>query len=156
MMRNRAFGVWILGFLLAGLWNPAAAVAEDAGLVGLLTQKLGVSEPQAQGGAGAIFQLAKQNLGAEDFAGIEQAVPGMGGMLAAAPQLEENSGLLGGLSSLFGGGSKKLEGMSALAGSFEKLGLKSEMVGMFMPIVLDYVKEKGGEQVMNVLKGALN
>jgi hypothetical protein len=29
------------------------------------------------------------------------------------------------------------------------------MVGKFMPIVLDYAKEKGGDAVMGMLKGAL-
>lgn len=36
------------------------------GLVQLLTENLGVQESQAQGGAGLIFQLAKDKLGEDD------------------------------------------------------------------------------------------
>jgi hypothetical protein len=52
-------------------------------------------------------------------------------------------------------GSNKIGGMASLTSSFENLGLSSEMVNKFMPIILDYVKNKGGEHAMNLLKGAL-
>ena len=38
---------------------------------------------------------------------------------------------------------------------FEKLGLTGDMVNKFTPIILDYVKNKGGEHAMSLLKGAL-
>ena len=56
---------------------------------------------------------------------------------------------------MLGSGSKKLGGMAGLTGAFGKLGLSGDMVGKFVPIILDYVKGKGGEQVMGLLKGAL-
>ena len=55
---------------------------------------------------------------------------------------------------MLGGGASKL-GNPALADSFNKLGLGGDMVGKFVPIVVDYVKEKGGKVVMNFLKSAL-
>jgi hypothetical protein len=33
--------------------------------------------------------------------------------------------------------------------------MNSEMVGKFIPIVLDYAQSKGGDAVMSLLKGAL-
>ncbi|RPJ81223.1 MAG: DUF2780 domain-containing protein, partial [Deltaproteobacteria bacterium] len=39
--------------------------------------------------------------------------------------------------------------------SFQKLGLSGDMVGKFMPIIYGYVKEKGGEKLMESLKQAL-
>ena len=33
--------------------------------------------------------------------------------------------------------------------------LDADMVGKFVPVVLDYANTKGGEGVMNLLKGAL-
>jgi hypothetical protein len=133
----------------------APAYAGDLGLVDLLSSQLGVSKDQAEGGAGSIFQLAKQNLSSEDFSSIAKAVPGIDQMIGAAPKIEGSSGTLGGVSSLMGSSSSKLGGMAGLTSSFEKMGLTGDMVGKFTPIILDYVKNKGGEHVMNLLKGAL-
>jgi hypothetical protein len=123
------------------------------GLVDLLSSQLGVTKDQAEGGAGSIFQLAKQNLNVEDFSSIAKAVPGIDQMIGAAPKVEGSSSSLGGISSMMG--SNKLGGMAGLTSSFEKLGLSGDMVSRFTPIILDYVKNKGGEHAMNLLKGAL-
>ena len=127
--------------------------AGDMGLVDLLSSQLGVSKDQAEGGAGSIFQLAKQNLSVKDFSSIAKAVPGIDQMMGAAPKVEGSSSTLGGISSMIG--SNKLGGMAGLTSSFEKLGLNGDMVSKFTPIILDYVKNKGGEHAMNLLKGAL-
>jgi Protein of unknown function VcgC/VcgE (DUF2780) len=131
----------------------APTYAGDMGLVDLLSSKLGVTKDQAAGGAGSIFQLAKQNLSAKDFSSVGKAVPGIDQMIGAAPKVEGSSSSLGKISSMMG--SNKLGGMAGLTSSFEKLGLSGDMVGKFTPIILDYVKNKGGEHVMNLLKGAL-
>ena len=127
--------------------------AGDLGLVDLLSSQLGVTKGQSEGGAGSIFQLAKQNLSVEDFSSIAKAVPGIDKMIGAAPKVEGSSSSLKGISSMMG--SNKIGGMASLTSSFEKLGLSSEMVDKFMPIILDYVENKGGEHAMNLLKGAL-
>jgi len=131
------------------------AYAADMALTDLLSSKLGVTEHQAEGGAGSIFQLAKKNLNPENFSSVAKAVPGIDRMMSAAPKEGGSSSSLGGISSLLGSGSKKLGGVAGLAGAFGKLGLSGDMVGKFVPIILDYVKGKGGEQVMGLLKGAL-
>jgi hypothetical protein len=74
-------------------------------------------------------------------------------MIGAAPKVEGSSSSLKGISSMMG--SNKLGGMAGLTNSFEKLGLSGDMVNKFTPIILDYVKNKGGEHAMNLLKGAL-
>ena len=127
--------------------------AGDMGLVDILSSQLGVTKSQAEGGAGSIFQLAKQNLSIEDFSSIAKAVPGIDQMMSAAPKVEGSSSSLGKMSSMMG--SDKIGGMAGLTSSFEKLGLSGDMVNKFMPIILDYVKNKGGEDAMNLLKGAL-
>ena len=140
-------------FLLICWWVNTTTYAEDKGLVDLLSSQLGVTKDQAEGGAGSIFQLAKQNLSVEDFSSIAKAVPGIDQMIGAAPKVEGSSSSLGGISSMMG--SNKLGGMAGLTSSFEKLGLSGDMVSKFTPIILDYVKNKGGEHAMNLLKGAL-
>ncbi|NET35661.1 MAG: DUF2780 domain-containing protein, partial [Cyanothece sp. SIO1E1] len=75
-------------------------------LIEQLTSTLGVQENQAQGGAGLIFQMAKDKLGDEDFAQIAQSVPGLGEMLQSAPGSNTAGGgmlgALGGLASAVG------------------------------------------------------
>jgi len=145
----KMFSIFFLVFWI----THTPTYAGDMGLVDLLSSQLGVTKGQAEGGAGSIFQLAKKNLSVEDFSSIAKAVPGIDQMIGAAPKMEGSSSSLGNISSMMG--SKKLGGMAGLTSSFEKLGLSGEMVSKFTPIILDYVKNKGGEQAMNLLKGAL-
>ena len=155
MIRGQFVKKILLIFLLICWMIYTPTYAKDTGLVDLLSTQLGVTKDQAQGGAGSIFQLAKQNLGVEDFSIIAKAVPGIDQMMGAAPKVEESSGALGSISSMMGSKSDKLGGMAGLANSFEKLGLTADMMEKFTPIILDYVKNKGGEYAMNLLKGAL-
>jgi hypothetical protein len=116
-------------------------------LVNLITKNLGVSETQAQGGAGLLFKLAKDKLGAGDFSKVSAAVPGMDSLLNAAP----TGGILAGVGKLFGGGG----GLASLAGGFSKLGLDSGMIGKFVPIILQFVQGKGGDGVKVLLEKVL-
>jgi hypothetical protein len=114
-------------------------------LVDVLTKNLGVSETQAQGGAGLLFKLAKDKLGKGDFSKVSSAVPGIDGLISAAPG---SGGILGGVGKMFGGGG----GLASLAGGFSKLGLDSGMIGKFIPIILSFVQSKGGEGVKGLLE----
>ncbi len=104
-------------------------------LLNNLTQSLGVNEEQAKGGAGLIFNMAKEKLGAEDFSKVSDTVPGMDEMLKAAPESSEIGGAVGGLASTLGGGAGKL---GELYDGFSKLGLDPSMVGRFTPTILSY------------------
>jgi hypothetical protein len=118
-------------------------------LVDLLTKNLGVSETQAQGGAGLLFKLAKAKLGGTDFSKVSAAVPGIDSLIGAAPT--GGGGMLGGLAKLFGGGG----GLAGLAGGFSKLGLDKSMISKFIPIILSFVQSKGGAGVKTLLEKAL-
>jgi hypothetical protein len=163
----------IVAVLCGFLWLGAAAHAQaDAGgLVSRLTDSLGVTESQAAGGAGAIFNYAKGRLSPDDFGQVASAVPGIDSLMEAAPSTEPSDsgdvtgsvgsmlggsgGALGGSGGATSGVGGALGGLSALAGPFSKLGMSPDMVGKFVPVVLDYVKSTGGSGVMSVLKGAL-
>jgi hypothetical protein len=144
--------ILLIGIMFDGM--PLARAA-DLGLVQLLSSNLGVTEKQATGGAGSIFNLAKQNLSIEDFSKVAKAVPDIDNMMTAAPKPEGAAGMLGGASSLLGGSTKSIAGVTSLAGSFSQLGMKADMVNSFVPIILNYVKSGGGESVMNILQSAL-
>jgi len=89
-----------------------------------LAKELGITEAQATGGAGAMFQAAAEKLSATEFDTISKAVPGVDKYLKAA------QGALGGA---------KMTDLGGVQGAFNKLGLKPEMVEQFKPMVLDYV-----------------
>lgn len=130
------------------------ARADASALVGQLVQQLGVSQQQATGGAGAIFDYVKSKLSAQDFTTVANAIPGLDGLIAAAPKSSAGSSLSS-LASGLGVNTGSAAGAADLAGAFSKLGLSSEIVNQFIPVVLDYAKSQGGETVMNLLKGVL-
>jgi hypothetical protein len=124
-------------------------------LLNQLTQNLGVTEEQAKGGAGLLFDLAKEKLGAGDFGQITDAVPGIGELAGAAPKSGGLGGAIGGLASALGGSAGKLGDLASLAGGFKNLGLDTNMIGKFIPIILSFVQSKGGDSIKNLLAGVL-
>lgn len=128
---------------------------ESSSLVDSLTSQLNVTPEQAQGGAGSLFQAAKQKLGADSFQSVADVVPGMDGLLGAAPKTEAAGGLAGGVAGLGGDSVGGATGVASVANNFQQLGLSSDMVGKFVPVVVDYVKTQGGETVANLLGSAL-
>jgi hypothetical protein len=132
--------------MLAGSASVASAqpaAGADAELVGSLSKELGVTADQARGGAGALFGIAKAKMDASSFAQIAKHVPGMDGLLKAAPALG-NVGEMG-----------KLGTLAAAAGAFKKLGLDAGMVSKFIPALTKFVGGKGGGAVAQLLAGAL-
>src|SRR5215813_10730752 len=67
-------------------------------LVGQLTKELSITPEQATGGAGALFGLAKTRLKPAEFSQVSKAVPGMDGLLNAAPKPKGGASALGSLS----------------------------------------------------------
>ncbi|MDY6951320.1 MAG: DUF2780 domain-containing protein [Thermodesulfobacteriota bacterium] len=151
--RTCAIGLVALFCSLLGLGTPA--FAEGSGLVDLLVKNLGITTQQAEGGAGSIFSAAKQEMGVEDFSKVTTAMPEVKQLLGAAPKIEKGSGSLGGMSSMLSKNTGSLGKMANLYDSFSELELSKDMVGQFIPIILDYSKSKGGEVVSNLLKTAL-
>jgi hypothetical protein len=124
-------------------------------LIPLLTKNLGVTEPQAKGGAGAIFEYVKQKVSAGDFAKVTGALPGVDSLLEFAPKTSDLSRQVGGYSPALGGKSDMAGGMAALAESFAKLGLDAGMVDKYVKTILDFTQSEAGKTVTNIIKGAL-
>ena len=126
--------------------------AQSSDLVGMLTSQLGVSEQQATGGAGLLFNFAEGQMGSADFNVVSSALPEVSGLMGAAP--EGGSGVLGSGSSLLSGSSSGLGDLTGVASSFTDLGMSPDMVNEFVPVILEYTQSAGGEQAMQLLKGA--
>jgi hypothetical protein len=154
-MKTRTCSIGLIALVYCLLGPGTPAFAEGSGLVELLVKNLGVTSQQAEGGAGSIFNAAKQEMGVEDFSKVTAAMPEVEPLMGAAPKIEKGSGTLGGISSMLSQNTGSLGKMAGLYDSFSKLGLSKEMVGQFIPVILDYSKSKGGEVVSNLLKTAL-
>ncbi len=128
------------------------ANADTLELVSLLTKNLGITEKQATGGAGALFNLAKNSLGKKDFRKVSDAVPGIDTLIKAAPKIGKLEGV-GEMVSSLGGSSGKLLGAVSLVPQFSKLGMDEGMIKKFIPPILSFTKSRGGETVMNLLEG---
>lgn len=131
--------------------------AAQAGLIETLVGQLGVTEQQASGGAGALLGLAKGKMSAQDSSALSAAIPDLDKLLASAPSLTGSStsnNLLGQASSLLGDNSS-VSALSALTPAFEALGLDAGMVQQFLPIVLNFVGQQGGEGLMSAVQAAL-
>jgi uncharacterized protein VcgC/VcgE DUF2780 len=141
----------------AGVTTATTVGTEPIGLVDTLVSQLGVSQQQALGGAGAVFQLAQGNMDPQAFTTLSQSIPGMNDMLNAAPAMPESvSNLTSGLSSLMGDSGDSLGNLATLTNSFQQLHLSPEMVGQFIPVVTEYVSNTSGQVAADLLKSALS
>lgn len=136
--------------------NTAQAL-QTVSLTDLLVQQLGVTQMQAQTGAGALFQVAKNRMQAAAFSQLEQAVPGVQSMIQAAQQVQQSSPLggMGGVSSVPGLSGSTAGNLLSAASLFQQQGMSANMVQRFIPVMVDYVSTKGGNVLANSLNAAL-
>ena len=153
-MKRQSQLPWILSLALL-IWGlaPLTSSAQDSSLVSLLVQQLGITETQAQGGAGALFNMAKEKLSPQEFGQVADTVPEMDTLLQSAPKKSEGlGGMLGKGSSMFGGDSKQnLEGGTGLASSFSQLGLSPETMNQFVPVILTMLSQREGRPLKTFL-----
>ena len=123
-------------------------------LIKRLTKELGVTRTQAQGCLVALLRAGQQNMARADFDEFVRDIPGADELLRKAPPPSTLSSLAGGLGSLFGGRSSPGR-WAGLAASFTELGVDLDTARQFGPIVIDYVKHHGGEDIVDKMKAAL-
>ena len=129
-------------------------------LIDNLVSELGVSNEQAEGGAGLLFQMAKEKLGSDDFSQVSNFIPGIDDLIGKAPAAEAEAsqggimGAIGGVAESLGLGdiAEKLGGLADLTGGFSKLDLDADMITKFVSLILGFLRENGGEAVEGLLK----
>lgn len=131
-------------------------------LITKLTSELNIDEAQAKGGVGSILKMAKDKLDGGDFsklAGVFGGDSGVSNLLSAAPSgesAEGGSGMMGMLGSAVSAlGANNLGDMASLAGNLKGLNMDMGTITKFAPMVMEWVKSEGGEEVMNLLKKAI-
>ncbi|MFL6230659.1 MAG: DUF2780 domain-containing protein [Pyrinomonadaceae bacterium] len=124
-------------------------------LVGNLTKELSITPEQAIGGSGALFGLAKTRLNPEEFTKVAGVVPGMDGLLKAAPKPKPKKGAAGALDAVGGMLPGKAGSLASVASSFQSLGLSPEQMIKFVPVMTQFVNLKGGAGIADMLSGVL-
>lgn len=124
-------------------------------LVGQLTKQLAIKPEQAIGGLGTIFGFAKTKLKPDDFLKIANVVPGMDGLLKAAPILNANANANANdpLSQMGAALPGKAGAIMAMGGAFKQLGMSPQMAMKFLPVMTQFLKLKGGANVAGLLGG---
>ena len=120
-------------------------------LIQQLMQQLNVSEDQAKGGAGLVFDMIKSKLGDSEFSQVTAAIPEAQTLAAAAPAKSGVGSALGGLMSSLTSGQSGAGSLMSLAGGFSDLGLDSGMIGRFWPIIASFAQSRGGDMVKGLL-----
>jgi len=168
-MKTKKMSVWValFSFLLmsfsSGIVCAETSAATDTSgtmdLVRMLTSQLGVTEPQAKGGAGALFDMAKGALSETDYGQVSSAIPGIADLIKAAPAVSKStsdtSSKIGGLAGGLGSLTKAVDNankFAAVTDQFKQLGLKADMVSEFIPVLLSFANSAGGESVMKILQ----
>jgi len=123
-------------------------------LIKRLTRDLGVDKTQARGGLVALLRAGEQNLEPAEFKTLLAGMPGVDKLLKSAPRPSPLSSIAGGLGSLLGGRSSAGR-WAGLAASFSELGVDLTTAKKFGPIVIDYVREHGGADLVTKMKTAL-
>jgi Protein of unknown function VcgC/VcgE (DUF2780) len=122
-------------------------------LIDMLTKNLGISGGQAEGGAAVLFKAAKDKLGGEEFGKLLGGVPGLGDLMKKAPAAGGGlGGMLGGLAGAIGGNAGLI---ATVVSGFSKLGLKADDAKRFVPVIMDFLRDKVGPDVVSKLEKTL-
>jgi hypothetical protein len=121
----------------------AAPTPQTADLLSTLSE-LDITPQQAIGGAGAMLGLAKNQLSSTDYSELAKSVPGIdmlsgGGELGALAGLLGSGGKAAGLDNALG----NVKDTNDLNNAFSALGMDSGMIGLFTPVLLQYLGQQG-------------
>ena len=147
--------------------EATAPVSQDTGLIAtgvslipLLTQSLGVTDGQAEGGMGALLQAVQLLMPQSDFSSVAQAIPNVSSLMDAAPTVDTGSSSSGGLMDtamqMAGEQSTTAKAGLDLVSQFKSLGLGADMIPQFSSVAEGYVTENSSAETGSLLTTALS
>lgn len=135
------------------------AVQTGLKLLPLLTQILGVTTGQAEGGMGAILQASRELLSGTEYGVLIDAIPNMDSLLKAAPAITDTTnsegGMLGSALKIASEYSDTAKTGSQLVAQFQALGMSAEMIPKFANVASDYLQKTEHKEAANVLTTGL-
>jgi hypothetical protein len=122
-------------------------------LIDTLVKQLGVNEKQAQGGAAVIFKAARDKLGGGEFDKLLGNLPGAAQLADRAPATGGLGKMFGGLAGALGGGNAAI--LANVVTSFGSLGLTQDHARQFVPVIIEFLRGKLGQDKVATLERAL-
>jgi hypothetical protein len=148
---------------MLGFGDSAEEVAAQAlpsvdGMLGALTENLGVTSEQAEGGLASIMNYLKNNVSSESFGDLSASLPGLDQILSEVPDIKDlgSSDAISGLLNKASEYSDSLKGINELKQQFEALGLKPEMITDFIEQAKAYLDTEQGQEAKRVLSESLS
>jgi hypothetical protein len=142
---------WVYQTTILLLMLSFQTFANADNLVNMLTEELDISSSQAQKGAGAIFEYAKDNLDRDDFATVAKGIPSMDSLLDAAPEADRDSGV-GRMSRRLNDFDRELGGRAKLVDSFDQLDMDPEMIIDYLDVIYDYLDTASGDEAVDIMQ----
>jgi len=142
---------------MVGLSEEKAATPNISDMVSSVSDPLGVTQAQANGGLGSLFNYVKNHISSEQFKQLSAALPGVEALLNAAPDISTMSSEAG-LSGLMDKAANYNESLNAINNvrkQFESLGLEPEMIMQFATKAKAYLDTEEGKQAQALLSKGL-
>jgi hypothetical protein len=140
-MQRRSFsaaGLVMVGLVAFGYASTSSAQLDP---FAMLSQTLGMSKDQVEGGIGSVLTLAQEKLAKGDFDKIAAAIPGASKYLDQAKKLGAVTG--------------PLNNSAGLTSALGKLGIDQKTAQKFLPAVTELVSKTGGADAGKLLSGVL-
>ncbi len=124
-----------------------AGNAVMSSLTGMVTEQLGVTEQQAQGGLGTLFGVAQSTLGNADFQQLSQHVPEMASLLNAAPEVSEKAQGISSLVAVAGKYGDALKSGNEAYARFKTLGIDAAQIPQYIEVTNQFLEKQGGTDI---------
>ncbi|GAC26082.1 DUF2780 domain-containing protein [Paraglaciecola mesophila] len=132
--------------------TQASESLDIASLVSMVSDNLGVTEEQSQGGVASIFDYAKENLSGGDYTQLASSIPGLDSLMDYVPDVSSDSSSksssMSGLLDKASEYSSSLSSINELKKQFEALGLDSDMISSFVTQINAYLSGDSDTQAL--------
>ena len=122
-------------------------------LIKQLTDRLGIDSATAKGVTGKAMGMIKENVDDSTFSKLSSSLPGLESLIGSANEGETADAGGGMLGNLAGMASKMLGGSAGnsleLGTALAAKGLPMEKIGEFVTMLVQFIKENAGEQVLD-------
>lgn len=126
-------------------------------MVAAVSDSVGITETQAEGGLASIFNYAQNNLSAEQLTQLAQSLPGLDELVEQVPDVSQvtSSGALGGLLDKAASYSEQLQSVNELKKQFDALGLDTQQIMQIVEGAKAYLDTEEGQHVKSLLSDGL-
>ena len=135
--------------------NATSSAGAALALIPSLTSTLGVSEPQASGGAGALLQVAQSTLSTDEFSTLSGFIPEAGALLDAAPGVAGDDSAVGSMLKTAEQYHQTAKVVSQVNSQFSALGLDPAMIAPYIGEISSFLQSSGGQVAVDLFSKAM-